>query len=224
MALATSKSTVTKDYKVLNVVIAGLPKIGKSTLASQLGDDVYFASTEPGLNFLEVFKTDVRKWQDFADLCKDIVGSKFKHLAIDVTDNLSDMAELEICERNKVKSVVDMPYGSGFTAFKRLMMNEFKKINDAGIGITFITHTKEKEYTTPEGITVSAIGTSLSASVEKQILGLSDLILFCYIDKAGARKMRTKPTKTIVCAGDRSGKLSEVMDMDAKALMEALKK
>lgn len=225
MALATAKSIVKTDYQNLNVTIVGAPKVGKSTFASQLGGGVYVAAFEPGYHFLEVFKSDISKWQDFENLVTSFHTEKhsFKHLVIDTVDIMHGYAEDEICRRNKVDKITDLPYGSGFKATKKLMMNELDRLNKLGMGITFITHTKDKEFT-KDNIKWSGIGTSMSASVEEQILGLCDLILFIYIDKDGSRKIRTKPTKWIQCAGDRSNKLPELMPLDAKLVMETLAK
>lgn len=225
MALATAKSTIKKDYSNLNVCIVGAPKTGKSTFASQLGDNVYIAAFEPGYHFLEVFKSDIGKWQDFENMVTALHTEKhtYKHLVIDTIDIMYGYAEDEICKRNKVDKITDLPYGSGFKATKKLIMNELDRVNKLGMGITFISHVKEKEYI-KDNIKWTGIGTSMSASVEEQILGLCDLILFCYIDKDGTRKIRTKPTKFVQCAGDRSNKLPELMPMNPKAVMESLAK
>lgn len=225
MAIATVKSSVTNDYKALNVCIVGNAKVGKSTFASQLGDNVYFAATEAGHKFLSVYKSDIYKWDDFANLVTELTTTKheFKTLVIDVVDYLVEMAEAEICIRNKVKAISDVPMGGGYSATRKLLMYEFTKLNAYGIGITFITHAKEKEYKS-DSISWTAMGTSLSDTTEKKLLGFCDVILYAYVDKDKKHKVRTKPTKNIMCAGDRSGKLAEIMDLDAKQIMEALKK
>lgn len=224
MALAKEKSKIKTDYQSLNVCIVGAPKTGKTTFASQLGDGVYFAATEQGLNFQEVFKTDINCWQDFENLINDLYHEKhgFKHLVIDVVDKLHQFAQDEICKRNKVKEIAEMPFGSGYTASKRLLMNELERVNKVGMGLTFITHDKMKEIK-KDAVTYTAVGTSLANSIEEQILGMCDLILFAYVDKDKRHVMRTKPTKFIQCAGDRSSKLPEIMPLDAKLVMKYLK-
>lgn len=222
--ISQEKSKIVNDYKAMNIVIAGLPKVGKSTFASQIGADgsVYFCSTEKGLDFLEVYKTEIRAWTEFQKLVTEFCKqTKFKHLVIDVMDNLHDICVDHVCETNKVKALTDLAFGAGFTATKKFIMKELVKLNNAGKGITFVTHTKDKEIK-KEAVTYTAVATSLANSIEEKILGMSDLILFCYVDKDGKRMMRTKPTKHIICAGDRSGKLPDVMPMDAKLLLETL--
>lgn len=226
MALATSKTSIMKDYLALNVTITAAPKTGKTTFASKLGlpGEVYFASTEVGYNFLEIYKTDINKWEDFASLCHDLLTTKhgFRHLVIDVVDKLHEYASEYVCTINKVKTISDLPYGSGYTAVKKLMMNQFDALNKKNIGITFITHEKIREIA-KDSVKWSAVCTSLQASIENAILGMCDILIYGYISKEGHRTIRLKPTKYIQCAGDRSNKLPETMPMDPVLLMEKLR-
>lgn len=227
MALATNKTSIVKDYMSLNITIVGAPKVGKSTLAANIGEpgSVYFAGTEQGHNFLEVFKSDINSWADFELLVKDLTTTKhgFKHLVIDVIDKLYEYACDEICARNKVKQLSDIGFGGGYTAVKKMMLGSFETINKSGIGLTMITHEKTKELK-KDSISWTAAGTSLPNAIENSILGMCDLILFAHISKEGKNSLRTKATKFIYAAGDRSGKLPEVMPMDGKLLIETLKK
>lgn len=223
--LPTTKTALKTDFLKARVCIVGSPKTGKSTFASQLGENVLFLATESGLDFLSVYKTDINQWTDFENAVKELkLGKhKFTTVVIDVMDNLIEMCEAEICKRNKVEYLKDIAFGAGWTASKRMLKHYMEEITDMGLGLTTITHTKNKEVK-QEVISWTALGTSMSASYEEMILGMTDLILHVYINQAGQRMIRTKPTKFIQCAGDRSGKLPETMPLDAKLVIETLKK
>lgn len=223
--LPIKKSEVKTDFLRTVTCIVGNPKVGKSTFASQLGDKVLFAATEQGLDFLSVYKCDIKTYADFSKMVNELTTAKhdFHTVVIDVVDKLIELAETQICQANKVQFIKDMAYGAGYTAVKRLIMSDLEKIIKHGLGLTLITHAKEKEFK-QESIAYTAMGTSLSKSYEEQILGLCDLILYCYIDTNGKRTIRTKPSKYVLCAGDRSTKLPEKMEMDAKLVIETLKK
>jgi hypothetical protein len=226
MALSMIDSEIAKDYLALNVTIVGAPGLGKTTLASKIGEPgtVYFATTEMGYKYLKIRNTDVWQWSDFAGIVKDLTTTKhpYKHLVIDIFDKLVDMAEDEICLRNKVTMISQIPFGSGYKAMRYLIMDAVDLLNKHNIGVTFVCHDKIKEVKT-ENVTYTAVGSSLSDSVERVVFGASDLVLFCYKDKDKKHMIRTRPTKHIICAKDRSGRLDETFAMDAKILMDKLR-
>ena len=222
--LPTTKTKPKTDFLTTRTCIVGNPKVGKSTFASELGEGVIFAATEQGLDFLSVYKSDINSYADFTKFVQAITTTKheFHTVVIDVMDKLIEMAEAQICAINKVQFIKDIPYGAGYTATKRLILADLEKISNAGLGLTLLTHAKEKEYK-QESISYTAMATSLPKSYEEPILGLCDLILYCYIDASGKRMLRTKPNKYVLCAGDRSTKLPEKMEMNAKLVIETLK-
>jgi hypothetical protein len=221
--LPTTKTTIKKDFLTTRVCLVGNAKVGKSTFASQLGDSVIFAATEDGHNFLEVFKVDIKSWQDFSKMVTDLTTTKhnFKTVCVDVIDKLIDFAEAEICARNKVQFIKDIGFGAGYTATKRLLLGELQKITDNKLGLTIITHAKEREFK-QEATSFTAMATSMGRSYEESVLGMMDLILYCYVNSAGKRMARTKPNKYVIACGDRSNKLPEVMELDAKKVIEII--
>lgn len=224
MALPTQKTKPKTDFLTTRTCIVGNPKVGKSTFASNLGPGVIFAATEQGLDFLSVFKKDINTYADFTEMVKELTTTKhnFHTVVVDVIDKLIEKAEAHICTVNKVQFIKDLPYGAGYTAVKRLIVNDLEKITNSGLGLTLITHAKDREFKT-ESIAWTATATSLSKSYEESILGLCDLILYCYIDSNNQRMIRTKPNKYVMCAGDRSTKLPEKMPMNAELVIETLK-
>lgn len=222
--LPTEKTVPKNDFLRTKVCIAGAPKTGKSTFASQLGDTVLFLATERGHDFLSVFKVDINEWNDFEKAISELKTAKhsFTTVVIDVVDNLIEMCEAEICKRNKVQFLKDIPFGGGWTASKSLLKSKMIEIQNMNLGITLVTHTKDKEVK-QEVVTWTAVGTSIPKSYEESLLGLCDLILYAYVNQANQRVIRTKPTKFIQCAGDRSNKLPEVMPLDAKLVIDTLK-
>lgn len=221
MQLPNTKSTVKSNFLNAKTLIVGAGKTGKSTFASQLGENVLFLATEQGLDYLEVFKIDIKTYKDFQDAIQVLTTTKhsYKTICIDILDKLIEMAENEVCARNKVPAIKDMAYGSGQVATKKLIFTDLDKLNNAGFGIIMICHQREKEFKT-EAISWTAMGTSLSKSYDDAFLGFVDLILYVYANSSGKRMLRTKPNKYCMAAGDRSNKLPEVMELDAKKVLE----
>lgn len=225
MALSMVDTEITKNYFALNVAIVGAPGTGKTTLAAALGDPgtVYFATTEMGHKYVKIRKTDIWAWSDFAGVVKDFLTTThpYKHLVIDIFDKLYELAAKEIATRNKVADISLIPFGGGYTATKALIMEAVDALNKKGFGVTFITHDKMKEVK-KESVQWTVVSSSLSDSVERAIFGCCDVVLFAHKDKDNNHMLRARPTKYIICAKDRSGKLPEIFRMDAKVILEKL--
>lgn len=226
--LPKEKTKTKQTFENINICLVGNPKVGKSTFASKLTNEnqgeTLFLATEKGHDFLEIFKVNVNSFKDFEETMMSLgkEAHNFKTVVVDVVDRLYEMIEDEVCKRNGVKKISDIPFGSGYSMVRKAFLHYMELLNRLGISIIFITHAKEKEYK-GDNISWTAMGTSLSRSVEESVLGLCDLILYCYIDRNNKRMMRTKPSKFVICAGDRSAKLPETMEMDSLLLIKKLK-
>lgn len=224
--VAATKSTPITDYKKLNVLIFGSPGVGKTTLATSLdiGGSAYVFDLEGGTKCLSTYSSQIRSFEDYKEgvewACKQ---KDHQHIVIDVIDDLYKLCEDYVCRINKVPNISALPYGSGYTAMNNFLFGSFQKMNDAGLGITFISHEGTKELTSDTN-KWTAVSTSLSEKFETKITGKCDLVLFCYKDKDSKRMIRTAGTKFHKCPKDRTGKLSATLSMDAKALMAELKK
>ena len=220
--LPTEKTKKLYDISKMNTLIYGNPKVGKSTLASQIPDSLFLA-TEKGYNSLEVYKVDIISWGDLLKTCKELTTTehKFTNLVIDTVDLLYRKCEDHIMKREGATHPSDLAFGKGFSMVKNEFVRVVNNINQAGYGITFISHSKEVEIT--KGVSkFNYMDTSLSGSVNVVVCGLCDFIFYAYIGSDGDRKIRTKPTKN-VNAGDRTGRLPELMPMDYKAITTALR-
>jgi hypothetical protein len=241
MALATKKTTIKDNFLTTRTMITGLPKTGKSTFASELGEGVYFLATEKGHEYLEVYKSDINHIKDFHNAVDELIATKdshqFRTIVVDVLDKLMKLAEEEICTRNAIpkkvgnETVMEVPsinnigggFGEGQKAAMKLVMPYLDKLYSAGFGVTLICHPKEKEYK-KELMSWTAMGLNMGMSYEKVFTAWVDLMLFAFINQNGERMLRTKPNKYVECAGDRSKKLPETMPLDAKAVMAVMSK
>ena len=112
-------------------------------------------------------------------------------------------------------------------------MNEFQrvltKLTFLGLGVIFVSHGQEKEIETRTGKILKQVP-SLSDKPRRFLTGLCDLVLFADFEPATApdgtrsfrRVLRTKPSQHYE-AGDRTGRLPEVIDFDFPAFVEAFR-
>jgi hypothetical protein len=89
VALPTTKTKPTTDLAKQSILLYGVPKLGKSSFASQFAEAMFF-ECEPGLNHLEVFKVPTYSWDAFLEACKLLAKGdhNFKTLVIDTVDIL----------------------------------------------------------------------------------------------------------------------------------------
>jgi hypothetical protein len=210
MQLPKVKTTKKTEFRRQNTLLYGLPKVGKSTFASQIPGALFLA-TEEGHNHLEVFKVNITKWEDVLALGNELQkpGHGFTTLVIDIVDWLYKHCEHYICTKFEVFHPSDLAYGKGFSLVKDEFVRVLNRLNQIGFGMIFISHAKEREMK-KKNMSFTYMDTTLSGSSSQLICGLCDYILYAYIDEKGQRVMRTKPT-TYINAGDRSGKLPEIL-------------
>lgn len=219
--LPTQKTHKQTDFAKSNVLIYGAPKVGKTSFAAQFPHALFLA-TEAGHNFVSVHKVDIAKWEDVYELGKALKSEKheFKTLVIDIADYFYKHCELYVMKKQGVTHPSDLEFGKGYSMVKDEFIRVVNALNYAGFGLTFISHAKEKTMSTKsEKWTVQ--GSSMGASAEAVICGLCDFILYFYVGSEGKRMIRTKPTKHLL-AGDRSGKLPEMIDLNYETFIKTL--
>lgn len=225
MLLPTAKTPPKPNLADLTVLVYGPTKIGKSTWCSN-AEGALFLSTEPGLNSLEVFQTPIASWDELLAACGEIAEGKhpFKTVIIDTVDNAFRMCADYICRKHKIEHESDLGYGKGYT----LITNEFQRVLNKlafmPYGVFLISHSQNVEIETRTGKYTKTVPT-LPEKARKIVLGLVDMVLYCDIetgtgsDGKARRVMRTKPSLYYE-AGDRTGRLPEVIDLDYSEFIE----
>ena len=226
MLLPTAKTPPKPSLADLTVLCYGATKIGKSTWCSN-AEGALFLSTEPGLNSLEVFQTPIANWEDLLATCGEIAEGKhpFKTIVIDTVDNAFLMCADYICRKFKVEHAADLTYGKGYALISNEFQRVLNKLAFMPYGVFLISHSQNVEIETRTGKYTKTVPT-LPEKARKIVLGLVDMVLYCDIettagpDGKARRVMRTKPS-IYYEAGDRTGKLPEVIDLDYSKFIEA---
>lgn len=214
----------------MTTLLYGQPKIGKSTLCSQFPGAIFLA-TEPGLNALSTYQVDCKNWKQLLDAAKEIAEGKhsFQTVIIDTIDNAYKFCSDYICEQNNIKHESDLGYGKGWKFVENEFFRVFTKLASLPYGLVLVSHSKSVEVETPVK-TYNKIVPALPDKARAIIIGLADLILYADIETIKGddgniiekRVLRTKPTRRYE-AGDRTGKLPEVIELSYTALSSAMK-
>lgn len=229
--LPTQKTTPKESLSSYTMLIYGPIKIGKTTWCSQ-AENALFLATEPGNNALSLYSADITCWDDLLSVCAEIAEGdhKFKTIILDTIDNAYRFCTDYVCKKHKIDHPSDMGYGRGHA----LIFNEFQRVLNKlaflPYGLVFVSHSTQREIETKTGKYTKTLPT-LPDKIQKYILGFVDMVLLCDLDvqrgedgKAIQRRvMRTKPNIYFE-AGDRTGRLPEVMDLDYQAFLNAFSK
>ncbi len=226
--LPTQKTPPKKSLADLTVLVYGPSKIGKSTWCSN-ADGALFLATEAGLNNLEVFQAPIGSWDELLAACKEIAEGKhpYKTVIIDTVDNAYRMCAEHVCQKFKIEHESDLGYGKGYALINNEFYRVLNKLSLLPYGLFLVSHSQEKEIETRTG-KLTRIVPTLPEKARKIVLGMVDMILFCDLDMATGedgkalqrRVIRTKPHVNYE-AGDRTGLLPDVIDLDFSKFLQA---
>jgi hypothetical protein len=193
---------VVADVFNYKYVLAGRPKAGKTSLVHGIVKEKYdgdlskllLVAFEKGYNALDgIFAEDINEWEDFQELVDDLVEEKdeipFKILAFDTVDVMGKMATDYVIKTQSRKdgkrytAINDLAYGKGYELLEREMGEQIQKLDKAGFTLIFITHDKDKQFETREGLKYDKTTLSLGGRVRDLILNMVDFIVFIELGK-----------------------------------------
>ena len=202
--------------------------VHNSTLCSH-APGALFLATEAGLNSLEVFQIPISTWEEFLKACGEVAagGHDFKTIVVDTLDNAYRMCSEHVCAKHKIEHESDLGYGKGFALVNSEFHRVLNKLSLLPYGLFLVSHSQEKEIETRAGKRTRIVP-SLPEKARQMVLGMADIILYCDVETVVGpdgkprerRVMRTKPTETYE-AGDRTGRLPDVLDLDYAKFAQA---
>lgn len=230
--LPTKKSEPITELERVTMVIYGPPKIGKSTFCSRF-ENAFFIATEPGLNHLNTYNVLCKKWTDIEEVVYDLEteNHNFSPIVIDTVDNAWEMCINAVCDSHNVTNITDIPYGRGYKEAESLFKNVINRIVQLDIGLIFTSHAVSDMVEQTDGTEIKKFVPSIPEKCRKIILPLVDVIGFASIqtgvdsegNRVESRVLRIKPS-TLWEAGDRTGKLPDVLPLSQPAYIKAFTK
>ncbi len=214
------------DLSEIRMLLYGPPRIGKTSLLSGFPNAV-FAATEKGYKALQVYKKDIRKWEDYLRFVDLIIAGKhdFRTIVHDTADALFDKCSEYACNELGIEHESEGEWGRGWDATKKAFTRAIAPLLQSKYGVVFISHTKGDKITTQvEDITKTV--PTLNNQARKILLPLVDTIgcmrykRYKDVDDEGHKTYKErliisfKPSELIE-AGDRTGLLPPELKLKA---------
>ena len=240
------KNKVMADFSNYIYTISGKPKSGKTSLVYKCAvekfgnaDNLLLVAFERGYNALnDINAVDIEKYDEFVELVDELVKNKkdlpYKMVALDTVDIMQDLAIPYMLKKasrrdNKMYKVIsDVPYGNGWNLLQEVIYEQVNKLVKAGYNLWFITHDKDKTFTTKDGLSYDKTVLSLTGKVRDVCVNMSDFIV--YIDTTqrkvddkiiDERIIRFRGDSTIE-AGGRLEKVVESIPYSIKGFIKAV--
>lgn len=242
------KNEVSTNLSDMKITIAGRPKVGKTSLFYEIlkregGIDTgLLFAFEKGYSFLpDINVVDIDSWSEFVDYVDDLVDDSdgFKFLGLDTVDIAGKLCQEYILKRQSTKdgkryeALADLPYGKAYELLEAEFSKQIGRLENAGFGLFFITHDKDKQVEEKNGMKYDKVLMSASGRTGEYIKNSSDFIVFIDIEKEKvkegrsqkiqeSRKMRFRGDGTTE-AGGRIKDIEEVIDYDVDNFLKTIK-
>lgn len=228
------------------VTIYGNPKVGKTTLAFNIGKE-HFGSTKESLilGFEDGFKAltgamaqSIKDWSHFLELSEELIEDKdelpFKLLILDTIDGMSSMASDYVVRREskadqkRYRTIKDIPWGRGGEALRVEVQKAIERLQKAGFGVVMITHSKEKKIEPKVGASYDTTTLSLDGKVLDVIKNISDFIVYLSAEREKGKDKEVKRfmyfrDESMFEAGSRFPKIKAKAPYGAKNFIEVVK-
>jgi len=141
-----------------NMIIYGPPKIGKTTILSQL-DDCLIIDLEDGSDMIDALKIKAHSLKDLQAIGTEIMkqGRPYKYIAIDTISKLEEWCEgyakqiymktpmgKNFETKNPGASVLSLPNGGGYLYLRMAYKEWIDKLNKLADHIILVGHLKDK--------------------------------------------------------------------------------
>ena len=197
-----------------NMIIYGPPKIGKTTVLSQL-DNCLIIDLEDGSDMVAALKIKVNNLKELADVGREIIkqGKQYKYIAIDTISKLEEWCEEEgkkiymktpmgknFDTKNPGMSILALPNGAGYLYLRMAYKKWIDRLNLLADRIILVGHLKDKMLE-KKGKEVSVKDLDLTGKIKQITCANADAVGYIY--REGDETMVSFNSLDDVTAGSR---------------------
>lgn len=201
------------------VYLAGVPKIGKTTIASVWNPaETLILDCEHGTRMLdgEHFVLPISRYQDFVQAVALLRGEHpYRTVIVDTIDQLVKLADRHVADGRKAIAAGVVEYGKGLAELEGLIRRDVGALLSTGLGVWFLGHVE----TVGDDRSSQRMVPTVDKRVRPYIVGACDFILMA--ESIGARRLlHTSPSERYE-AGSRVP-MPEPLPLDARELYAAM--
>ena len=176
----TKRKVVSTNPSVL--LLYGAPKVGKTTMLSQL-DDCLIVDTEKGSRMLEGYISEVNTRDELIDTLIELKESKdvkYKYVALDTIDKITEWAERRVCEEENVRAIGDLAFGKGYGMVREKVVQTIEAFKNVTEHLIIIGHRKVAYAVTDGSTIVIPESLDLTGKLKNVIMSGADAIGYVY--------------------------------------------
>lgn len=222
---------ISEDLKGKFIMIYGQPKVGKTSFASEF-PKALLCAFEVGYHALPGIKAaNIDSWSTFKKIVQQLKMPKAKEMydtiVIDTVSIATELCEKFVLAQNDVSSLGDIPWGQGWSIYKKEFDTPFRELSQLGYGIVFIAHSKDKptDFTDKDGNAINSVFPDINKTGLNTVNRLVDVIAYLSAEfqKDGTTKryLYTRQTPTIF-AGSRYKYLESKIEFGYDQLVHAI--
>lgn len=218
MGLIPKEKIKRKTDNPKNLIMFGLPKVGKTTLLSML-PKCLIIDFEDGTDYVESYAVKVSNYKQLFALAKELreTPGQFEFIAFDTTTALEDVA---LPYANKLyrdtvmgknfdegENVLKLPNGAGYQYLREAMQKMIGWFEKTIPNVILVGHVKDKSLN-ENGTELNVKDLDLTGKIGRILSAASDAICYIYRDTETGNVMANFGDGSSVLCGSRIAQLS----------------
>lgn len=218
MGLIPKEKIKIKTDNPKNLIMFGLPKVGKTTLLSML-PKCLIVDFEDGTDYVESYAVKISNYKQLFALAKELkeTPGQFEFIAFDTTTALEDIA---LPYANKLyrdtvmgknfdegENVLKLPNGAGYQYLREAMQKMIGWFEKTIPNVILVGHVKDKSLN-ENGTELNVKDLDLTGKIGRILSAASDAICYIYRDTETGNVMANFGDGSSVLCGSRISQLS----------------
>ena len=223
---------VSRDLSGYITFIYGAPKVGKTTLATQMPGALLLAF-ERGYNAIPgIIAQDITTWgemkQVYRELKKPEVQEVYKTIVVDTVDVAADLCQKYVCNQLGIDNMGDGGWGlNSWSKYKKEFEDVFRGLTMMGYAVVFISHSKSGTDKDQNGREYGFIKPTTQSSALQIVENIADLYCYArtYMDTDGTEKRvltLRSPLGSGISCGSRFKYIAPEVPLSYEALTKAV--